>query len=648
MFKNLLKALQGGTPAPSPAPEPPQDATALTRARELVAAGNRAEDAGRLQEALGLYRQAVATAPQSPEAHLNLGIAQEALGDMLAARTSYERVLALESDHPYAAYNLGKLDFVQGRAAPAEALLRRALVRRPDFAQAWTVLASVLEHQGQLEAAADAIAQAVRLAPDVAGSLQMQSGLLARLGRTDAAEEAAARAAALQPQDAECQAAHSLRLFEQGFAAEALAPLRQAIALAPGRFDLRSRELFLLNLVEGTDVVQLAQRHRELGAQVESVVPARRHPPRPSRPRLRLGFVSGDFKGHPVSLFLLPLLEGRSRERFEVSCYSGTTRPDAFTGKIRALADRWIEASDWHDLKLAEAIAADGVDLLVDLSGHTSAVRLGAFAGKPAPVQLAWVGYLNTSGLTRMDYRVSDARCDPPAASQPLHTEQLLLLPHSQWCYRPFLVTAPAPAAPCEANGFVTFGSFNNAIKLTREMAQRWGRILRALPDARLLVAGIPSARKQQALLDAIAQAGGDAARVRFAPRTDLEGYYRLMNEVDIALDSFPYGGGTTTFDALWMGVPVLAAGGPLPASRSAASVLGALGLQDWAAPDIAGYEALAIAKAGDRAAIADLRRTLRQRMQASPLMDEPAFVAAFEALLERAWRERGTDPVPA
>ena len=635
MFKSLLKSLSGG--------EAPVDRS-REQAQDLIATGNAAEDAGRLPEARAAYERAVALAPQLPAAHLNLGIALEALGDAASARASYERVLAMEADHPFGAYNLGKLEFLQGRPGPAEALLRRALARKPDFPQAWTVLANVLESQGRPDAAADAIAEAVRLQPDDAAALFMQGRLLAGLGRLDAAEAATARAAQLQPQDADTQAMHAFRLVDQGFAAEALGPLRQAIALAPHRFELRSRELFLMNLGEGVDVRELAGRHRALGALLEAAVPARTHAPRSADGRrLRLGFVSGDFQGHPVTLFLLPLLQGRDRARFEVFCYSSTKRPDEFTRQVRELSDHWADASAWHDLQLADAIAADAIDILVDLSGHTSTARLGAFAARPAPVQMTWVGYLFTTGLTRMDYRLTDARCDPPALSQPLHTEQLLFLPHSQWCYRPFLVVDPAPAAPCERNGFVTFGSFNNTIKLTRETARRWGGILKALPSARLLVAGVASERKRQSLLQAIEEGGGETSRVRFAPRTDLEGYYRSIGEVDIALDSYPYGGGTTTFDALWMGVPVLTAAGPLPASRSAASVLEALDMGDWVAPQVEGYEALAIERGRDTGALARLRRTLRDQLRRSPLMDEAGFAAAFQGLVEEAWHKLGT-----
>ena len=640
MFKNLLKNFQKGAGEP----DVPAGASGAARpaAQALVAAGNAAEDAGRLQEAHGLYLQAVARDPRLPAAHLNLGIAQEALGDDPGARASYERALALEDGHPFAAYNLGKLDFRQGRLAAGEALLRQALARKPDFFEARVLLSNLLDARGDTAGAAEAIAEAVRLRPDHAGPLFNQAGLLRRLGRVDDAQAAVAQALVLEPDNVDCLVLQTVLLLAQGFAAEALEPLRRAAALARHRFDLRSKELFVLNLLEGVAAQDLWQRHRALGAEIEAVVPARPLAPRPAgKPRLRLGYVSGDFRGHPVAMFLLPLLEGRDRARYEVFCYSSTLQPDPFTRRLQQLSDHWLDATQLTDAQLTDRVAADGIDILLDLGGHSGELRLGVFVGKPAPVQASWVGYLNTTGLTRMDYRVTDARCDPPAVSQAMHTERLLLLPHSQWCYRPFVDVAPAPSAPCERNGHVTFGSFNNAMKITREMALRWGRILQAVPTARLLVADVSSARKRQWLLAAIASAGGDAARVAFAPRTDLEAYYRAMHSVDIALDSYPYGGGTTTFDALWMGVPVVTAPGPTPPSRSAASILAALGLDEWIAPDIDGYEALAVARAADVKAIAQLRRTLRGRMRSSPLTDAPAFVAAFESLLERAWRER-------
>lgn len=641
LFNKLLKSLHGSRPSAASA-RPREEAQAL------ISAGNAAEDAGRLEEARGLYRRATVLAPQLPAAHLNLGIAQEALGDADGARASYEKVLEITPAHPFGAYNLGKLDYVQGRLRSAETLARQAIAGKDGFHEAWVLLSNVLDGLEDLPGAALAAEQALRLKPDYPGALFNYASILYRLGRIDDAEAAIGQAVHLDPDNPVYLAAHSEILAKQGSSVEALEPLRRAMALQPQRRELQSREMFLLSLVEGVPAEEIRERHHLLGAQIEAAVPARMHGPRKQRPRLlRVGLVSGEMRTHPVALFLLPVLERLDRSRFEVTCYSSTERTDLITQRLQALSDRWTDAAGWQDGRLAEAIAADGIDLLVDLDGHTSHTRLPVFAAKPAPVQLTWLGYLNTTGLTRMDYRLTDVRCDPPAQSQRMHTERLLLLPHSQWCYRPFLEVPCAAEAPCERNGFVTFGSLNSVAKLSTEMARRWGRILQALPSARLLVADVDSQKKRTALLAAIAQAGGAPDRVRFAPRADLAGYYRLMDEIDIALDSHPYGGGTTTFDALWMGVPVLTATGSASCSRSASSVLALLGLDEWIAPDIAGFEALVIERARNTAVIAHLRRTLRERLRASPLMDEAGFVAAFEAALEHAWLERMGTPAP-
>lgn len=635
MLKKLLKTFQPGGQALAPVPEAQ---AGLPQAELLVKEGNAAEDAGQLAQARALYERAVAIAPQLPAAHLNLGIALEALGEATAARAAYERVLALDPGHPFGAYNLGKLNYLEGRRPEAKALLRLALARRPEFAEAWVMLGTVLEAEKDLPGAEDALTRALRLKPDHAGVLYNLAGVLRELGRTDDVEQAASRAAQLEPRNADYAAMHAAALVAQCRPAEALVPLRRAISLAPERFELRSRELFLLHLVDGVSAQEMWERHRALGAQLEASVPARTHAVRDARkPRLRLGIVSEDLRTHPVGLFLRPVLEHIDRKRFEIYCYSSTKRPDSFTKELRALSDRWIEAGSWHDLRLADVIAADGIDILLDLGGHTGAVRLGTFAAKPAPVQVSWVGYLDTTGLTRIDARLTDARCDPPGA-EAFHSERLLRFAHSQWCYRPFLSVEPADQAPCERNGFVTFGSLNNASKITEVMAARWGRLLKALPSARLLLVDATSARKQEALLAAMQAAGAARSQIEFLPRVDLEAYYRIMDGVDIALDSHPYGGGTTTFDALWMGVPVVAAVGELSVSRSAASLLQALGLDEWVAPDIDGYEAVALARAADLAAIAQLRRTLRERLRSSPLLDQRGFAAGFAALLEQAW----------
>jgi predicted O-linked N-acetylglucosamine transferase (SPINDLY family) len=262
------------------------------------------------------------------------------------------------------------------------------------------------------------------------------------------------------------------------------------------------------------------------------------------------------------------------------------------------------------------------------------------FAQRPAPVQATWLGYLGTTGMTRMHYRITDRIADPPGLTERLHTEKLARLPHSQWCYRPFIELEPAPTPPCVASGRVTFGSFNQTAKITPSTRRLWAALLARLPDARLLVAGVPAGRAQDDLRRELAAAGVAHERLGISPYVSLQDYFRLFAEVDVALDTTPYSGGTTTLDALWMGVPVVTLPGSRPASRSAASIVTSAGFPEWVASSPADFLERAAALAADAARLAQLRATLRARLRASPLMDERGFARDLEALYRTMWRD--------
>jgi len=345
---------------------------------------------------------------------------------------------------------------------------------------------------------------------------------------------------------------------------------------------------------------------------------------------------------HPVSFFLAPLLEQHDRSRAQVYCYSFSDRePDPMTERLRKASDHWRDVVALSDTALADAIHADRIDVLVDLVGHTGRPRLGVFCQRPAPVQVSWVGYLNTTGLTRMDFRLCDVRTDPPESSQPRHTERLVALPDSLWCYRPMFDIPIDPVAPFDRNGHVTFGSFNAALKVTPAMCRRWAQILLRVPGSRLLVVDIKSERKKAAMLQEILGLGVAADRVEFLPRVPLDAYLGLFDRVDVTLDSFPYGGGTTTLDSLWMGVPVVATIGDIPVSRSAASVLSFLGMQEWIAASIDDYVDVAVARVSDLSALRAARDGLRPRMAASPLTDMARFTRDLEAAYRDMWLEK-------
>jgi predicted O-linked N-acetylglucosamine transferase (SPINDLY family) len=349
--------------------------------------------------------------------------------------------------------------------------------------------------------------------------------------------------------------------------------------------------------------------------------------------------VSGDFCYHVVTLFTLPVVERHDRFALEVYCYSTGGRVDGYSRELAKRADVWREVSALSTAALAEAIHRDGIDILVDLGGHSGVPQLAVFAEQPAPVQATWLGYLNTTGMTRMHYRISDRHADPPGLTDRYHVEKLVRLPHSQWCYRPFISIPCAETPPRARNGHVTFGSFNQALKISPLARRLWAEILRRVPGSRLVILGIADEMARDRLAVEIAGAGGDRSRVTVQPYVSLQDYFNWFNSVDIALDTMPYSGGTTSCDALWMGVPVVTVPGSRPSSRSTASVLSTAGLPEWIASSPEDYVRLAVERARDEALVAALRTSLRSRLRQSPLMDEKGFVRDLENAYREMWR---------
>jgi protein O-GlcNAc transferase len=611
-------------------------------ADQLVAEGNRAEKEGRLPDACGLYRRAVAAAPDYGKAHVNLGIGLQALGEEEAAVTAYEAALAIDATDAYANYNLGRLLCSRGALAQAERLLRAALERKPEFPEALIALSNVYDAQGNTAAAAAALEEALRRRPDFAGAWYNYGDVLLKLDRRAAAEAAFRRSIEIDPTF--LPALHMLgnMLRADSRIGEALEAFGAARKLDAERFDLESMELHALNLSDEISEAALSARHRAFGARLESTFPPRFTPfgnGLNQGRRLRIGYVSSDFNRHPVAWFMIPVLERHDRSAFEVYCYSTGLKADDTTDKLKVVADHWRHATMWSDPELADAINRDAIDILVDLTGHAGAMRLGVFAEQPAPVQVTWLGYLNTTGLTRMQYRLCDAHTDPPGLTDQLHTETLVRLPHSQWCYRPVVGTRHAAEPPFARNACITFGSFNHAPKLSSTVRRLWCDILARLPESRMVVVGMPQGHSRGRLLEDFRDAGIAASRLTIAPRVPLDEYFRWFDSVDIALDSTPYSGGTTTCDTLWMGVPVITFAGPRSVSRSAASILTTAGLSQWIASSPEDYVRLAVEFSGNRAMLAGIRASLRERLERSPLMDEQRFVRDLEAVYRDMWR---------
>ena len=495
-----------------------------------------------------------------------------------------------------------------------------------------------LEYQTQLArqdhaAAAAALEAALRLRPDWTDARYNLGAMLTQLERYADAEAAYRSVIAADPDRRLAYRMLGNVLHRQGRIAELLQVLSAARRRHAEDFDLESFELLALLFGEDASAAELFERHRAYGARLERAItplpPA--PPPDPRRP-LRVGYLSGDLCGHPVAQFLRPVLEHRDRSSFEAFCYSVGARVDASSREIAAQADAWRAASAYTDAQLADAIRGDRIDVLVDLSGHSGISRLPVFARQPARLQVSWLGYLHSTGLTRIQYRITDAFADPGPGAEGLHTEALIRMPHSQWCYRPLA----AGAAPPTPRGAFTFGSFNQVAKLSASSRRLWIRILREMPDARLALTGVPEGQARSELLAEFAAGGIDANRLDIAPHVAVAEYFARIGAAGIALDPTPYSGGTTTLDALWMGVPVVTLAGERSVSRSAASILRTLGLQDWVARTPQEYVAIALRAAREPGALAALRASLRPRLRASPLMDERRFAGDFEALLRR------------
>jgi predicted O-linked N-acetylglucosamine transferase (SPINDLY family) len=423
---------------------------------------------------------------------------------------------------------------------------------------------------------------------------------------------------------------------------EAITAYRQAMVLRPPFSKAHSNLLLALNYHSSLDPSAVYDEHlrwnREHAEPLQSFIQAHANDRSPER-RLRIGYVSPDFYGHPVGHFLLPLLAQHDHERFEIFCDAQVSAPDGLTERLRAHADHWHSLIGISDAQAADFIRQHQIDVLVDLSGHTSDNRLLLFAHKPAPVQVTFLGYPNTTGLGTMDYRLTDNYADPPGLTESWHSERLFRLPQCAWCYQ----SAASPPVGPRKEGPITFGCFNHFAKVTEPMLRLWSRILHLVPGSRLLLKtrALGSESTRQRVRHVLGEAGIGVERL------ELRGYERAHNDhlalyqrLDVALDTFPYHGTTTTCEALWMGVPVVTLASQVHASRVGVSLLNNIGLPELIADTSEEYVRRAAELAGDLPRLSHLRSTLRQRMEKSPLMDAPRFARDIEAAYRAMWRQ--------
>ena len=548
-------------------------------------------------------------------------------------------------------YTLAVVRTSEGFPEQAALLFQEAIRLAPEDVRALNGLGVALQQLDRIEEAFSCYKEAVRIDPRYQDARINLAILLKDHGRLCAAERELSEALRLAPEAVRISYNLANLLHFQGRSIEAVAAYRETLRLDPEHLDARQNLLFALHYSSRFSDRQIFEEHLTAAGTAAfrpepepeaELKPAGEPEPKPCSPlcpprRIRIGYLSPDFRGHAVARFIEPILAHHDKSRFEIFCYANLARPDTTTQQLQRLADHWRDIHRVGDENAARLIAEDRLDILIDLAGHTSGSRLPLLARQPAPLQATWVGYPDTTGLPQMDYRITDRLADPPGLTDQFHSERLIRLPRVFCC---FLPQADAPAVgplPLASAGRVTFGSFNNLAKVTPEVIELWGRVLLAVPGSRLLLKCRPLTDPE--VCDRIRQgfrnAGVEPERLELhggdaSPAAHLAHYQR----VDIALDTFPYNGTTTTCEALWMGVPVVTLAGTRHAARTGVSILTNCGLADLVAQECEEYLRIARDLAFNQAKLRELREGMRERMQASPLLDAEGITRELEEAL--------------
>lgn len=638
--------------------------------------GNALREHHQYTDAIASFRQALALKPDFAIAHSGLGLSLRDAGKIDDAMASFRLALVYKPDLTEAYNNWGNTLQTINCFDDAIVQYRRALLTKPDSVEVHNNLGSVLRDKGLLDEAIAIFTRAAQLSPQSAvvhrnlGNAFYESRMLT---------EAAASFRQVLKLDANSAEVHTNlgnALWDAGQYGEAMASFRRAVEIDAefaiahynlgnsyqylGQFDeaiscyrrvlqikpdfdtAYSSLLFALGHSDGVDAQTLFAQHCGFGEHFEAPLraawPQHENSRDPER-QLRIGFVSGDLRNHAVALFMEPIFAELTRSKLlSLHVYHNHASEDAVTTRLRALVPYWNNVTEVEDDALAEMVRADGIDILIDLSGHTALHRLLTFARKPAPLQASWIGYPGTTGLQAMDYYLADRFFLPVAQFAGQFTEKIAHLPVNA----PFLPYANAPeinGLPLLDKGYMTFGSFNRISKISRPVVALWAQLLRALPDSRMLLGGTPGKDQCQALLNWFELEGIATERIAIYPRSDMEAYLTLHHDVDLCLDTFPYTGGSTTWQALWMGVPTLTLVGNTPCGRPGAAILARVGLETFSAQDAPEFVQKGTAWATQAETLAEIRMQLRERF-AQSAVGQPSVVAnGLEQTLRTMWR---------
>lgn len=602
---------------------------------------------GDLKQAEHLCLEILATAPNDANANYLLGIIACKSGDVRRGSRLIHQATISDPDNFMAHNSLGMTQKELGELEAAEKSYQRAITLKPDFFAAYNNLGIVLRMLGKFEEAAACCRRAISLKPDLAEAHNNLGIALACQGLLGEAVASYHKAIGLEKNFFSVYNNLGIALEEQGKIEEAVESYRKALSFKKDFTLAHSSLLFALNSLPAISQPDIFSESIHWYQQHVAGEPARKIPHRKinkeKKRRLKVGYVSPDFCRHPVANFFEPLLKEHNRKYFEIYLYANVLDPDYVTQRLRDEADHWLSIVGKSDKEVAETISRDEIDILVDLAGHTANNRLMVFAYRPAPVQVTWLGYPNTTGLQEMDYRFTDAIADPLTNTDDYYSEELLRLDNGFLCYMPDDFAPQVSPPPYLDKGYVTFGSFNNLKKINKEVIRLWARILRAEPNTRLVLKNKSfqdrETRKRYLKWFVDEEIAEDRV-ILHAALPHKKDHLAFYSKIDIGLDTFPYNGTTTTCEALWMGVPVVTISGDRHAGRVGASILHHAGFgNEFIAKTPEEYVSRAVNWANDLAGLVAFRKSARQKIKRSALCDAEKFAREVEESYDNIWQ---------
>ncbi len=586
-----------------------------------------------LYQAEATYSRILELAPGYSQALNNYAAVLSELGRKDQAVKVLSKAIVQDAQNTTAHKNIGQLLRQLGRHQEALVFLGEAVTQDPRFDEAYRELSLVLSDLGLEKEAMQALESSLQQGKKDVPSHARLADLYLKAGLLQDAIEQYSLGLELDPENPHIMNNLGLAYLRQGRVSQAMKAHRDAFELRKSSALYLSNLLLDLNYLQGISKKDVFRLHCDWDNVHAGQVLRFDHSWRESGRRIRIGYVSPDFRQHSVSYFAKPLLAHHNRREFEIFCYSDVRKEDIVSKQIQTLVDHWIPVSDLSDTELARRVNDDGIDILLDMAGHTGQNRLLAFAAKPAPIQVSWLGYPNTTGLEAMDYRITDIIADPEG-EEAYHSEELVRLPHGFLCFQPDSETPEVGPLPFEQNGYVTFGSFNNLAKMHAGVIELWAAILRYVPNSNLILKSIfmDDSKTADKILKQFAKHGVASRRIDILSRYPSKfEHFNAYNRIDIGLDPFPYNGTTTTFEALWMGVPVISLKGDRHAGRVGASILQHLGLDQLVADSEDNYLKLARKLAGSPRVMAQFRAGMRDSLASSSLMNGKEFAQKME-----------------